>query len=288
MADRTYAFEFSRVVEGDSSCLEGETHKRQRLLSHVFVHQSIRRTTNCGTAQKRATNENFESFQQGKSPNRSIELAVRDYYLKSEGERYVWNQETIPSTEQNKFSLHPEDPQPVLDISTISQEQSVVHELKQNGFAVLHNVLPPEIAETLHETIVELARTALFRIPRIGMDEDLRHNVLTNMSVKKFAKNINHDTLKNARYFIRNQTGLYCGTGTPEEREKRMRNLQGVQGLTLSSQMLDVYSHPYFATVLATLHASLKNALKCKVLYFSKERCSLHSYGSAGFGNAYR
>ena len=65
---------------------------------------------------KNATNENFESFQQGKSPNRSIELAVRDYYLKSEGERYVWNQETIPPTEQNTFSLHPEDPQPVLDI----------------------------------------------------------------------------------------------------------------------------------------------------------------------------
>ena len=153
--------------------------------------------------------------------------------------------------------------------------------MKQNGFAVLHNVLPPEMAETLHETIVELARTALFRIPRIGMDEDLRHKVLTNMSVDEFAKNINHDNLKDARYFIRNKTGLYCGTGTPEERNKRMRNLQGVQGLTLSSQMLDVYSHPYFATVLATLHASLKNALECKVLYFSKERCSLRSYKSA-------
>lgn len=147
------------------------------------------------------------------------------------------------------------------------------------------------MAETLHETIVELARTALFRIPRIGMDEDLRHNVLTNMSVNNFAKNINHDTLKNARYFIRNQTGLYGGTGTPEERKKRMRNLQGVQGvqgLTLSSQMLDVYSHPYFATVLATLHASLKNALECEVLYFSKERCSFAQLRVSCFGNAYR
>lgn len=92
--------------------------------------------------------------------------------------------------------------------------------------------------------------------------------------------NVNHPLLKDARYFKRNDTALYCGMGSPEEQATRMKCLQGVQGLTLSSQMLDVYSHPYFAKVLVVLHPVLKEVLQCPLLYFHKERCSLRSVGS--------
>ena len=223
--------------------------------------------------------ENVESFQQGKSPNRSIEPAVRDYST-ANGQPFGWNKQTIPTEDHSKFSLNPTNPQPVDDPATFS-DHSVVEALKENGFVVLPNALPDGMADTLHHTIVELVRTMMFRIPRVGMDDTLRQNVLTKMSTRRFAKKVNHELLKEARYFKRNDTAMYCGDGSRYDRAKRMKCLQGVQGLTLSSQMVDVYSHPYFATVLATLHPTLKKALEAPLLYYSKERCSLRSFGSA-------
>lgn len=61
---------------------------------------------------KTATNENFESSQQGKSPNRSIELAVYTYLMKckSEGKRFLLlNKTNFHSTRKtlSRFLTYP-------------------------------------------------------------------------------------------------------------------------------------------------------------------------------------
>ena len=220
--------------------------------------------------------EAFGAEHQGKSVNKSIEKALCAYHLQND-DTYGWNKETIPQEHHNKFALTPESPQ---EATTPATANSMLHELKENGFAVLVDVVTPEMASVLHETIVETVRTVLFRVPRTGMSANVREQAL-QCSSQKLAKRINAPPLKKARYFKTNSNDLYCGYDVPEEESRRMKNLQGVQGLTLSSQMVDVYAVPHFAEVLCAMHSKLKKALSTPVLYFDKERCSLRSYGSA-------
>lgn len=214
---------------------------------------------------------------QGKNVNKSIEKALCAYYLQN-GYEYGWNKVTIPQEHHHKFALTPESPQ---DVETTQEtSNSVLRELAENSFAVLTDVVASDMASTLHEIIVETVRTVLFRVPRTGMSTSVQEQAL-QCSSRKLAKRINAPPLKKARYFKTNSNDLYCGYDVPEEESRRMKNLQGVQGLTLSSQMVDVYSVPYFAKVLCAMHSKLKKALGTPVLYFDKERCSLRSYGSA-------
>ena len=215
--------------------------------------------------------------QQGKVINNSIETALCAHYLQND-DTYGWNKVTIPQEQHNKFAITPETPQ---DVATTQEtSNSVLRELAENGFAVLVDVVAPEMASALHYTIVETVRTVLFRVPRAGMSANVRKQAL-QCSSRQLAKQINTPLLKKARYFKTNSNDLYCGYDVPEEESQRMKNLQGVQGMTLSSQMVDVYAVPHFAEVLCAMHSKLKEALGTPVLYFGKERCSLRSFGSA-------
>jgi hypothetical protein len=112
------------------------------------------------------------------------------------------------------------------------------------------------------------------------MCPELRTIVL-GWSADEFAQHLNEPVMKKAKYFKRGTVDLYCGYELSEDESRRMCNLQGVSGVTLSSQMVDAYSVPHFAYCLAQLHRHLKRSLGVSQLYFGKERCSLRSYMSA-------
>ena len=210
--------------------------------------------------------------------NTSIEKALSAHCL---DKGYGWNKEMIPQAYHNMFAVTSESPQEATkDTTTNPVRLRVLHELKENGFSVLNDIVEPDMASALNETIVEIVRTVLFRASRVGMSASVREQAL-QCSSQELARKINAEPLKRARYFKRNIQDLYCEYDVSEEQSRRMKNLQGVQGLTLSSQMVDVYAHPHFAEVLAAMHLKLKMALGMPLLYFDKERCSLRGPGSA-------
>lgn len=206
-------------------------------------------------------------MQNGKSFNHAIEIAYQNYYAKK-NLNYGWNKTTISDKYEHMFAGSPNLKPAKMNLT--------LQELDDMGYVMFENVLDSKMADKLHYKIVDIIRTVLFKIERQGMNEDVRKTAL-QLSNDEFTKQINEPKFKKARYFKRNTTNMYCGFDIPDA---KMKNLQGVQGYTLKSQMIDIQSHPLFAKVLIQLHPLLEDKLGYPV-YFGKERCSLRSFGAA-------
>lgn len=206
-------------------------------------------------------------MQNGKSFNHAIEIAYKNYYAKKNLD-YGWNKTTISDEHEHMFAGSPN-----LKPAKIN---STLQELDDMGYVVFESVLDSKMADKLHYEIVDIIRTVLFKIERRGMNKEIQRLAL-QLSDDEFAKQINEPKFKKARYFEHNTKNMYCGY---DMSDAKMKNLQGVQGYTLTSQMVDIQSHPLFAKVLIQLHPLLEEKLGYPV-YFGKERCSLRSFGAA-------
>lgn len=256
------------------------------------LYLNIQDTPLCDELPSTPYDECFANHTQGKQVNRSLETALKDYMAKY-GQLYGWNKQTIPSAFHNLFEApfgetnHTKRDQqhedtPIADPCT--EHPHLMH-LRENGYVVIPNALPACTALQLHTVITECVRTVLFRIPRKGMSVDVQTGVL-EWSTETFAKRLNTIELNKARYFKRHSTELFCAYTKDEKDEtaddsRKRIPLQGVQGITLSSQMLDIYSHPFFAQCLIQIHPLVQRALGTRTFYFGKERCSIRSHGSA-------
>ena len=201
----------------------------------------------------------------GKSLNTAVESAFSDFYSGD----YGWNKKTIPE-EHWKVFAGPKN--------TSSQDSAFITRLHNKGFIVLHNALPRQLVIKLSYTIKNIVRTVLFKLDRKGLTPEILHYV-GGLSDNKLAKRLNEPRLKRARYFKTNTIDCYRGY----EDKRELTCLQGVQGITLSSQMVDITAHPVFAEVCIALAPKL-NRLFRRQVYFGKERCSLRSSGALGLG----
>jgi len=227
-----------------------------------------------------STEECFRNHTQGKQINHSLELVLK-HFCEQQNKMYGWNKQTIPKQYHSLFSSSADKTENKIKTqNTHTATTQYMQQLRDNGFVVIPNVLPDEDALQLHHTITECARTILFRVPRKGMCSELQKKVL-QWSSHTFASQLNEPILKKARYFKNNTPDVFCGYDKNDAESRKMCNLQGVQGITLSSQMIDIYSHPFFAQCLIQIHPILQQALGTTAFYFGKERCSLRSYGSA-------
>lgn len=221
--------------------------------------------------------ERFTNHTQGKQVNSSLEHALCSLYQQQQ-KPYGWNKDTIPERYHKWFASS--NSLPVVHPTSKQKTNLYMDHLRQKGFVVIPNVLAEHDAQELHRVITECARTLLFRVPRVGMCSTLQQDVLS-WSLHRFASQLNSRPLKKARYFKRNTPDVFCGYDKSDTDSRKMCNLQGVQGITLSSQMIDIYSHPFFAYCLIQIYPVLKTIFNNKTFYFGKERCSLRSYGSA-------
>lgn len=204
----------------------------------------------------------------GKAVNRALEPAYARYVQQHRNQAHGWNNVTIPTEHHHCF------------VGNVRQDKPMafLQRLRDHGMLTLDEAVSDHTAATLHATIVDIARTVYFDMPRRGMSADIRREALT-LDDMSFGQQINATRFKRARYCRRNSTDLYCGYETADS--QRMRCLMGVQGLTLSSQMLDVFAHPVFARTLIEAHPRLKQFIGLKHLYLGKERCSLRGPGAA-------
>lgn len=210
---------------------------------------------------------------------KSVNLAI-DGVLARKEKRWGWSKETVEPQHWNKFAACPNNPQPPADVQLDTPLTSTVQALAKKGYAVID--VDPHICQRMHSHIVHVTRTALFAEDRPGVDVALCNEV-AQLSDDAFLEDLfarvpKHVTTSMAdmRYFKRNQWDVYTGG--------KMR--QGVQGLTNTSGMLDVFGSPVLANGMAALHETLRRAVMWKRLYFpsSSERVCVRGPGSLGLG----
>ena len=155
----------------------------------------------------------------GKAFNCAMENAY-GRYVNSQGGAFGWSKQTIRGAPGFKVqSSDTKDWNPVY-----------LRKLRRNGFVVIKNLVHPNTAKVLHYKICEILRTALFRVPRKGMNAEVRKRAL-DMSLDRFALKINEPAFKRARYCKHKSMDLWTGYDDKTDAgSSRMRMLQGVPG----------------------------------------------------------
>jgi hypothetical protein len=203
----------------------------------------------------------------GKAVNAALEPAYADYVKRHRGQLHGWNTTTIPREHRSCF----------VGTRSVPEPTAFIRRLRDQGMLTLDSAVSDGTLAAVHAAIVDVARTAYFEMPRRGMSAAIRQDVMQK-SDEAFALVLNAPRLKKSRYCGMNSTDLYCAYDAANDR--RMKCLMGVQGLTLSSQMLDVFSHPTFARALVEAHPRLKAFCGMEHIYYGRERCSLRAPGA--------
>ena len=144
----------------------------------------------CSTLPLSSNEEIFDTHQQGKTVNQSLEEALCEY-LASNGNVYGWNQRTIPEEFHNMFAETPHCVQSTGERCSTT----TVDILREHGFVVIPNIMPNATADALHASIVQTTRDVMFNIPREGMCDRLKATV-AELDGDEFASCLNEPPLK--------------------------------------------------------------------------------------------
>ena len=208
-----------------------------------------------------------------------VNLAIDGVLARKEAQ-WGRNKETIEPCHWNKFARCPANPQPPAHIPMGAPLTPTMRSLVRQGYAVVD--VDPHVCRMMHDHIVHITRTVLFDTDRPGVDAALciEASQLSDEAFLEdlFAREPKHvsTSMQDMRYFKRNAWDVYTGG--------KMR--QGVQGLTNTSGMLDVFESPVLANGMAAFHETLRQALMWERLYFpsSSERVCIRGKGSLGLG----